>query len=62
MCSLATTEVSSGPALWEPHVSQQQQQSQMVAQSEGLMKWGRGDSFPALTFGNRRLTKTPTVT
>lgn len=34
------------------------QQSQMVARLEVLMKWGRGESFPALVFGNRRLTKT----
>lgn len=42
---------------WEPRGSQQQGHSQM-AQLEVLMKWGRGDSFPGLVFGNRRLTKT----
>lgn len=48
---------------WKNHVSpQQQRQSQTVmrggGQLEVLIKWGRGESFPALLFSNRRLTKT----
>lgn len=56
-----TQAAERSPSL-RPHASQQQQQSQMVAQWVVLMKWGRGDGFPALVFSNRQKHWTPAVT